>query len=298
MAERKEAYSAAHVTIGVDDRIALRAGRRAAPPLAGLAARAPRAPSRRRRSALDRDDDARHARAAGRRPRGAAARRARARSRELPRALAETGFEGRLFVVADEYALQPARRRLRRVLPDAPLLSYLGPRKRQDAGQRRARLGLARRQRRPAARCAGGLRRRRGVRPGRLRRGVLPARHRAGQRADDLAGPGRCRRSAARPASTTPRGKNLIGAFYQPLCVVADTGLLATLSPRAFAAGMAEVAKMAMILDADLFARLEGVAPTSRQQTRRRWRRWSPGRSSSRPRSSSATSANRAIACC
>jgi 3-dehydroquinate synthetase len=53
----------------------------------------------------------------------------------------------------------------------------------------------------------------------------------------------------------------LIGAFYQPLCVVADTSLLATLSTRAFAAGMAEVAKIAMILDADLFERLEGVAP-------------------------------------
>src|SRR6202035_5185743 len=47
-----------------------------------------------------------------------------------------------------------------------------------------------------------------------------------------------------------------------PLCVVADTALLATLAPRAFAAGMAEVAKMAMILDADLFARLEGQAGT------------------------------------
>src|SRR5262249_20725678 len=56
------------------------------------------------------------------------------------------------------------------------------------------------------------------------------------------------------------RGKNLIGAFYQPLCVVADTSLLATLSPRAFAAGMAEVAKIAMILDADLFERLEDIA--------------------------------------
>jgi 3-dehydroquinate synthase len=59
-----------------------------------------------------------------------------------------------------------------------------------------------------------------------------------------------------------PRGKNLIGAFYQPLCVVADTALLETLPPRAFAAGMAEVAKMAMILDANLFDRLEALAPT------------------------------------
>src|SRR5207248_3490878 len=57
------------------------------------------------------------------------------------------------------------------------------------------------------------------------------------------------------------RGKNLIGAFYQPLCVVADTRLLSTLPQRAFAAGMAEVAKMAMILDADLFGRLENIAP-------------------------------------
>src|SRR5204862_8286193 len=53
------------------------------------------------------------------------------------------------------------------------------------------------------------------------------------------------------------RGKNLIGAFYQPLCVVADTVLLASLSPRVFSAGMAEVAKVAMILDADLFRHLE-----------------------------------------
>src|SRR5260370_9111345 len=58
------------------------------------------------------------------------------------------------------------------------------------------------------------------------------------------------------------RGKNLIGAFYQPLCVVADTALLATLSPRAFSAGMAEVAKMAMILDADLFPPPEAQPPT------------------------------------
>src|SRR5260370_10815422 len=58
-----------------------------------------------------------------------------------------------------------------------------------------------------------------------------------------------------------PGGKSLIGAFYQPLCVVADTALLATLSPRAFSGGMAEVAKMAMILDADLFAHLEDLIP-------------------------------------
>jgi 3-dehydroquinate synthetase len=58
------------------------------------------------------------------------------------------------------------------------------------------------------------------------------------------------------------RGKNLIGAFHQPLCVVADTGLLSTLSQRAFAAGMAEIVKMAMIRDAELFCELEQVAPS------------------------------------
>jgi len=54
-----------------------------------------------------------------------------------------------------------------------------------------------------------------------------------------------------------PRGKNLIGAFHQPLCVVADTTLLGTLSPRAFASGMAEIAKIGMIMDAALFVRLD-----------------------------------------
>jgi 3-dehydroquinate synthase len=43
---------------------------------------------------------------------------------------------------------------------------------------------------------------------------------------------------------------------------VADTGFLRTLQPREFAAGMAEVAKMAMILDAELFERLERLADT------------------------------------
>jgi 3-dehydroquinate synthase len=52
-------------------------------------------------------------------------------------------------------------------------------------------------------------------------------------------------------------GKNLIGSFHQPLCVVADTSFLKTLPRREFAGGMAEVAKIAMIMDRDLFERLE-----------------------------------------
>ncbi|MBI4492454.1 MAG: 3-dehydroquinate synthase [Chloroflexi bacterium] len=54
-----------------------------------------------------------------------------------------------------------------------------------------------------------------------------------------------------------PRGKNLIGAFHQPRLVLADVGALATLPRRELAAGWAEVVKMAMILDAALFAELE-----------------------------------------
>jgi 3-dehydroquinate synthase len=52
-------------------------------------------------------------------------------------------------------------------------------------------------------------------------------------------------------------GKNLIGAFHQPILVVADTALLDTLSLREFRAGYAEVAKYGLIGDADFFAWLE-----------------------------------------
>src|SRR6202021_1426491 len=41
----------------------------------------------------------------------------------------------------------------------------------------------------------------------------------------------------------SPQGKNLLGAFHQPLLVIADTAVLDTLSPRQFRAGYAEVAK-------------------------------------------------------
>ncbi len=54
-----------------------------------------------------------------------------------------------------------------------------------------------------------------------------------------------------------PGGKNLIGAFYQPNCVIADTTTLTSLPPRQFAAGLAEVIKYGLIVDADFFAWLE-----------------------------------------
>ncbi len=52
-------------------------------------------------------------------------------------------------------------------------------------------------------------------------------------------------------------GKNLAGAFHQPRAVFVSTGLLGTLPPREFAAGMAEVIKTALIGDRPLFADLE-----------------------------------------
>jgi 3-dehydroquinate synthase len=178
---------------------------------------------------------------------------------QLPRALAEAGFGGRLFVVADAHALALHGQRLAAVLPAAPRLGMSG----QEADKTLDNV----------ARVWDWL-----VEQGAQRQDAVVAF--GGGVVCDLAGfAAACylRGIGLVNAPTTllaqvdaavggktgvnhPRGKNLIGAFFQPLCVVADTGLLATLSPRAFAAGMAEVAKMAMILDADLFGRLEEVA--------------------------------------
>ena len=55
----------------------------------------------------------------------------------------------------------------------------------------------------------------------------------------------------------SPQGKNLIGAFHQPVLVVADTAVLDTLSPRQFRSGYAEVAKYGVLGDAAFFAWLE-----------------------------------------
>jgi 3-dehydroquinate synthase len=55
-------------------------------------------------------------------------------------------------------------------------------------------------------------------------------------------------------------GKNLIGAFHQPALVVADTLLLESLPEREYRNGWAEIVKMAMIADAELFSTLEGHA--------------------------------------
>ncbi len=54
-----------------------------------------------------------------------------------------------------------------------------------------------------------------------------------------------------------PSGKNMIGAFYQPRVVMADTDTLATLPERELRAGLAEVIKYGLIRDPSFFAWLE-----------------------------------------
>ena len=53
------------------------------------------------------------------------------------------------------------------------------------------------------------------------------------------------------------RGKNLIGAFYQPKGVLIDIDTLSTLEPRQFSSGLAEVIKYGLIADYGLFCWLE-----------------------------------------
>jgi 3-dehydroquinate synthase len=54
-----------------------------------------------------------------------------------------------------------------------------------------------------------------------------------------------------------PLGKNMIGAFYQPRAVLADTAALATLPDRELSAGLAEVIKHGAIIDAEFFDWIE-----------------------------------------
>src|SRR3954454_23721633 len=55
----------------------------------------------------------------------------------------------------------------------------------------------------------------------------------------------------------SPQGKNLLGAFHQPVMVIADTAVLDTLPPRQFRAGYAEVAKYGVLGDEGFFSWLE-----------------------------------------
>jgi 3-dehydroquinate synthase len=59
-------------------------------------------------------------------------------------------------------------------------------------------------------------------------------------------------------------GKNMVGAFHQPAAVIADTDTLATLPPREYASGLAEVVKYGAIHDAQFLAWLEDHAEALR----------------------------------
>jgi 3-dehydroquinate synthase len=54
-----------------------------------------------------------------------------------------------------------------------------------------------------------------------------------------------------------PLGKNMIGAFHQPACVIIDTDVLATLPDKEMSAGLAEVIKYGLIGDVEFFVWLE-----------------------------------------
>jgi 3-dehydroquinate synthase len=58
-------------------------------------------------------------------------------------------------------------------------------------------------------------------------------------------------------AVNLPEGKNLVGAFHQPVGVLADVGTLATLPEREYRSGLAEVAKYGLTLDPELLESLE-----------------------------------------
>jgi 3-dehydroquinate synthase len=62
-------------------------------------------------------------------------------------------------------------------------------------------------------------------------------------------------------AINTPQGKNLVGSFYQPRLVLADTTLLGSLPAREMKAGYAEVVKYGLIDDPAFFDWLEVAAP-------------------------------------
>lgn len=59
----------------------------------------------------------------------------------------------------------------------------------------------------------------------------------------------------------SPHGKNLVGAFHQPSLVLADIGVLDTLTPRDFLAGYGEVVKYGLLGDAEFFEWLETNGP-------------------------------------
>ncbi len=179
---------------------------------------------------------------------------------ELAPTLQAAGFRGRLWLVADALAADLHRARLRAVLPDVQLLAIPGDESHKTLEQVEqvwdwlVRSGA---QRQDALVAFGG-----GVVCDLV--GFAAACYLRGIGLVNMPTTLLAQVDASVGGKTGvnhSRGKNLIGAFHQPMAVVADTDLLATLQRRAFANGLAEVVKIAMTCDADLFAHLEASAP-------------------------------------
>jgi 3-dehydroquinate synthetase len=95
-----------------------------------------------------------------------------------------------------------------------------------------------------------------------------------------------------------PLGKNMIGAFYQPKLVLADTDTLNTLPDRELRAGLAEVIKYGLIRDLPFSNGWKRTSIGCCRANRRRWPRRLLVRVATRPKWSSPTSARAASAPC
>jgi 3-dehydroquinate synthase len=71
-------------------------------------------------------------------------------------------------------------------------------------------------------------------------------------------------------AVNTAAGKNLIGAWHSPVVVISDVDTLATLAPREWRQGFAEIVKHAVIRDAEMFEMLERLKPNALESLVRR----------------------------
>jgi 3-dehydroquinate synthase len=63
-----------------------------------------------------------------------------------------------------------------------------------------------------------------------------------------------------------PEGKNLVGSFYRPKAVLSDLSFLGSLPPREFAAGMAEIVKVALIKNRPLLKKIHAYYDAPKKQ--------------------------------